>query len=322
MRIGIIGTGKHGSRYARHIINDVAGLELAAISRRSLAAGLEQAKEWNCRLHKDWRLLVTDDLVDAVISAVPPAFNLAIARACAEVGKPLLLEKPLAASLADAQVIAALASRKELKLTVGQTLRYNPVIRCFRQHLSELGPLYTVSANQRIEPSSLSWHEDPDLAGAGVSYHTAVHVFDALRFITGLEIVRVMAVTTSRHNRVLEDSLLALIEMEQGVQGVVDCSKIGQARSGRFDFVCKHGQLTGDQIYTTCEMIHHTTRTDLEPGPAVGTIIPLLEDWHAYLTRTGPNPVTGFDGLQAVAVCEACLRSARHGAWEKVATLP
>ncbi len=321
MRIGIIGTGKHGSRYAGHIINDVEGLELSVISRRS-DTGLEQAKEWNCRLHEDWRRLVTDDRVEAVISVVPPALNLDIARACAEVGKPLLLEKPLAASLADAQAIAALAGKGGLRLSVGQTLRYNSVIRCFRRHLSELGPLYTVSVNQRIEPSTLSWHEDPDLAGAGVSYHTAVHVFDALRFITGLEIVRVMAVTTSRHNRVLEDSLLALIEMEQGVQGVVDCSKIGQARSGRFDFVCKHGQLTGDQIDTTCEMIHHTTRTDLEPGPAVGTIVPLLADWRDYLAGHGPNPITGADGLQAVAVCEACLRSARHGAWEKVATLP
>ncbi len=321
MRIGIIGTGKHGSRYARHIISDVAGLELSAISRRR-PAGRAQAGEWNCRFYEDWRNLVHDDRVEAVISVVPPALNLDIARACAEAAKPLLLEKPLAASLADARAIAELAERRELTLTVGQTLRYNPVIRCFRRHLSELGPLYTVSVNQRIEPSTLSWHEDPALAGAGVSYHTAVHVFDALRFITGLEIVRVMAVTTSRHNRVLEDSLLALIEMEKDVQGVVDCSKIGQARSGRFDFVCEHGQLTGDQIYTTCEMIHHTSRTDLEPGPAIGTIVPLLADWRDYLAGLRPNPITGLDGLRAVAVCDACLGSARDGAWKNAEIMP
>jgi len=321
MRIGIIGTGKHGSRYARHIIGDVEGLELAAISRRSVE-GLAQAQKWNCRFHKDWRMLVADDRVDAVVSVVPPAFNLAIARACAGASKPLLLEKPLAATLADAREIADLARAGALRLTVGQTLRYNPVIRCFRKHLPELGPLYMVSVNQRIEPSTLAWHEEPSLAGAGVSYHTAVHVFDALRFITGLEIVRVMAMTTRRHNQVLEDSLLALIEMESGVQGVVDCSKIGLARSGRFDFVGHQGQLTGDQIYTTCEIIHHTTRTDLEPGPAVGTIIPLLADWRDYLAGTGTNPITGEDGLRAVAACDACLRSAGQAAWQTVQVRP
>ena len=317
MRIGIIGTGKHGSRYARHIIRDIDGLTLAAISRRS-PQGKKQAEEWGCRVYPDWRDLILDDRVQAVIGVVPPALNLAICRACADVGKPLLLEKPLAAGLADAREIAALARNGALRLTVGQTLRYNKVIGCFKKYLPDLGPLYTVSVNQRIEPSTLSWHEDPRLAGAGVSYHTAVHVFDALRFITGLEIVRVMAMTTRRHNRVLEDSLLALIEMENNVQGVVDCSKIGQARSGRFDFVCRQGQLTGDQIYGTCEIIHHTTRTDLKPGSAVGTIVPLLADWRDYLAGTGPNPVTGEDGLAAVAVCDACLRAATDQCWAAV----
>ena len=47
-RVGILGTGKHGSRYARHVVDDVEGLELVAISRRS-AEGRAQAAGWNCR---------------------------------------------------------------------------------------------------------------------------------------------------------------------------------------------------------------------------------------------------------------------------------
>ena len=317
MKVGIIGTGKHGSRYANHIVADVAGLELAAICRRSFD-GVEQARQWRCTLYADFRKLVADPEVEAVISVVPPALNLAIARACAEVGKPLLLEKPLAATLDDARAIAGLAEGGELQLTVGQTLRYNQVIGCFKKHLQELGPLYTVSVNQRIEPSTLTWHEDPALAGAGVSYHTAVHVFDALAYITGLEITRVMAMTRCRHNRALEDSLLALIEMENGVQGVVDCSKIGLARSGRYEFVGREGQLVGDQIYNTCQRIHHTTRTPLDPGPPVGTIIPLLHDWRDYLSGRKANPIPARDGLCAVAVCDACLRSAAQQRWVEV----
>jgi len=60
MRIGIIGTGRHGSRYARHIVADVEGLELAAISRRS-SERTAQAGEWGCRAHEDWRHLVADE---------------------------------------------------------------------------------------------------------------------------------------------------------------------------------------------------------------------------------------------------------------------
>jgi predicted dehydrogenase len=112
--------------------------------------------------------------------------------------------------------------------------------------------------------------------------------------------------------------LLALIEMEGGVQGVVDCSKVGAARSGRFEFVCKNGQLHGDQIYNTCREIHHSEQTAVDPGEPVGTIIPLLRDWRDFLRDQGPNPISGSDGLKAVSVCEACLRSARQKMWVDV----
>jgi predicted dehydrogenase len=317
MRIGIIGTGRHGARYANHIVNDVPGLELSAICRRS-AAGKAQAEEWRCEHHTDWQQLVEHPAVEAVIGVVPPALNLAIARACVKAKKPLLLEKPLASSLEDANEISSLFKSSQLPLTVGQTLRYNQVIQLFRRQIHEIGHLYSFSANQRLEPSTLDWHEQPELAGAGVSFHTAVHVFDALRYITGLEIERVMAVTGQHHNGALEDMLLVLVEMAGGVKGMVDCSKVGAARSGRFEFVGEKGQLVGDQIYNICEQVHHSDRIVLDPGEPVGTIVPFLRDWHQFLSGLGPNPVSGDDGLKAVAICDACLRSARNSDWVKV----
>ncbi len=317
MRIGLIGTGKHGSRYARHIVHDVPGLTLSAISRRS-PERKAQTREWNCRGYEDWRQLVDDDGVEAVIGVVPPALNLAIARACVRAGKPLLLEKPLAASLDQAREIVSLCNKNNLPLTVGQTLRYNQVIGRFRELLPELGDLYSFSANQRIEPSTLDWHEQPELAGAGVSFHTAVHVFDALRYITGREVERVMAISGRQHNAALEDLLLVLVEMEGGVKGIVDCSKVGRARSGRFEFVCSDGQLVGDQIYNTCARIVGVDVQPVECGEPVGTILPLLEDWQRFLAGQGENPVSGEDGLRAVQACEGCLESARRGSWVEV----
>ncbi len=320
MRIGIIGTGRHGSRYANHIVRDVDGLVLAAISRRS-DEGRVQAGNWGCRHVADWRDLVTDGGVDAVIAVVPPALHPEIARACVAAGKPLLLEKPLAVSMAAAREIVALFRQHDLPLTVGQTLRYNPVIRLLRGRLPEIGRLYSISANQRIEPSTLEWHGRPELAGAGVSYHTAVHVFDALRYITGLEIVRVCAVTRQEHNPRLEDSLAVVLEMENGVIGTVDCSKVGHARSGRFEFVGSDGQLAGDQIHNTCERIRGLAVQPLDPGAPVGTIVPLLEAWRDFLAGQGANPVSGEDGLAAVRCCQACLESARRQRWVETASL-
>ena len=317
MRVGIIGTGRHGSRYANHILHDLDGLTLAAISRRSDRGPL-QAEEWGCRLFTDWQELVHAPVVDAVIAVVPPALHPDIARACAAAGKPLLLEKPLAVSVTAGREIVELFRQRSLPLTVGQTLRYNSVIRHLRQRLPEIGRLYAVSANQRIEPSTLAWHSDPELAGAGVSFHTAVHVFDALRYITGLEVVRVCATLRREQNPCLEDSLAVVMEMEDGVIGTVDCSKVGHARSGRFEFVGSRGQLAGDQIYNTCEQIRGTEVQVLDPGRAVGTIVPLLTQWREFLAGRDRNPVTGEDGLAAVRCCQACLESARQGCWVDV----
>ena len=315
--IGIIGTGRHGSRYASHVLQDVPGLRLAAISRRS-PQGAAQAAGWRCAWHENWRDLVVDPQVTAVIAVVPPALNPEIAAQCATAGKPLLVEKPLAVSSMAAAAMVDLFARRDLPLTTGQTLRYNRVVRMLREQMPAIGRLYSFAASQRLEPSSLAWHAEPALAGAGVSFHTAVHLFDALRFITGLEVRRLVAVCRRHHNRALEDLLAVLLEMEGGVVGTLDCSKVGSARSGRFEFVGDAGQLHGEQVHGTLELVRGRTVSGLQPGEPGNTIVPLLRDWQAFLTGNGPNPVPGADGLVAVRLCEACLESARSGAWVRL----
>jgi predicted dehydrogenase len=203
-------------------------------------------------------------------------------------------------------------------LTIGQTLRYNQVITTLRNQLPMIGTLLSFTANQRLEPPVLAWLDDPSAAGAGVSFHSAVHVFDALRLITGLEIVRVMARIRCVHSTRLEDHLVALVEMENGVMGTVDCSKIGPARSGGFEFVGDQGYVYGDQVHNVAERTDGRQRIPLELGEPVNTIVPLLRDWCTFLQGRGKNPIPSEEGVRAVQVCEACLHSAAKGGWQEV----
>jgi len=319
MRVGIIGTGRHGSRYANHVVRDVEGLELAAICRRDRAAGEAQAGEYGCVWHGSWEALVADPAVEAVIAVTVPSLNPAIARACCRWRKPLLVEKPLAVNGASAEALVRRCREAAVPLTVGQTLRFNQVIQCLRREFGRLGRLHAIQADQRIEPSTLAWHEDPNQAGAGVSIHTAVHVFDALRYLTGREVVRVAAAAAGRYNRVLEDHVVVALEMEGGVLGTVDCSKVSQSRSGRLQFVGARGQLQGEQVHNEVVWIQGMVVEPIDPGPPVPTIRLLLERWRDYLRGAGENPVPGEEGLAAVRVCEACLRAVETGRWEPVA---
>src|SRR5258706_4047995 len=107
--IGIVGAGTHGLRYVRHLAKDVEGAALVALCRRTRDEGEALAAAHGCAFYADWHGLIEDPRVEAVVTAVPPALNAAIAEAACRAGKHLPLGKPLAASPADARRIARAA---------------------------------------------------------------------------------------------------------------------------------------------------------------------------------------------------------------------
>jgi len=310
LRVGIIGTGVHGARYARHVLQDPVGMELTAIARRSEAGG-EQARRWNCRWHADWRALVDDEGVEAVISAATPDLNADIAEACARADKPLLLEKPLAADLRSGERVCAAAQRAPL--TVAQTLRYNPVILALKRELPRAGRLFSFAADQRLEPSAHAWLTDPAVAGGGVVLHTAVHLFDALRFITGREILAVRGTSLRRHNPRLEDLFLGELRMEGELHGTVDLSKVGPARTGRYAFTGSEGMLEGEQVHGELRWVCGRRLEQLEAHAPLPTLPSLLRDWGGFLRGERGNPIPAEEGLAALRACVAALRSLDEG---------
>lgn len=316
IRIGIIGTGKHGSRYANHIIQDFAGsLLLTSISRQSQENAASQIKEWDVRFHSDWRELIQSSKVDAVIAATPPHLNPSIAAECCKHNKPLLIEKPLASTAEAAATMVSSMSRSGVPLTVGQTLRYNTIIQSLKDTLHHVGRLHTFTATHHLEPSTHPWLEIPAVAGGGVILHTAVHVFDALRFITGKEIIKVRAYADKIYNHQLEDLFTAQIEMEDGVIGTIAASKVSKSRSGRYEFLGSNGLLQADQILDSIQIVTDTQVTPIPHPPLTPAIPALLRDWAAFLHDKTTNPVSGSEGLAAVRICQACQQSAQSDSW-------
>src|SRR5205823_5241017 len=183
--VGLVGAGKHGQLYLPHMRTDVPDLALAALSRRDASRGRDDAARLGCRFHADWRALVADPAVEAVIAVVPPVLHPAIAEAVAAAGKPLLIEKPLATTGAAAVEVVRVLRTARVPCLMAQTLRWNAVVRAIRARLPEIGALHAVVLNQRFEPSPLVWLDDPSMSGGGILLHTGVHSFDLVRFLTG-----------------------------------------------------------------------------------------------------------------------------------------
>ena len=127
-----------------------------------------------------------------------------------------------------------------------------------------------------------------------------------------------MAGSYQYHNERLEDLVTILVEMDDNVVGTVDVSRVGKARSGRYEFVCENGHLYGDQVHGIVESVRGSDRKEPLVFSPVGTIVPLLEEWCEFLQGKRKNPVPGEDGLYAVRVCDSCLQSAREGTWVEI----
>jgi predicted dehydrogenase len=319
--VGVIGTGKHGARYLRHAA-EVPGLHLAALSRRDRAAGESQAREHGCRFHPDPASLIADPAVDAVILVLPPTQNVAVATAAARAGKVLLIEKPLAPTLAECRAIAETVAATGVTAMVAHTLRFNVVVKAIASALGEIGPLHAAVLTQRFEPSSLPWLDRLSEAGGGIVVHTGVHSFDLLRHFTGCEAKRVSAQRRRVVTRETEDNFAAIVEMEgDGILGFVGGSRATAGRSGSIELAGSDGQLVGDHVRGTAAKLVGTSRTELAVGPPVPTVVATLREFAAALESGRSPAITLADGAASVALAEACYRSDRSGMPEAVERL-
>src|SRR5688572_3321699 len=175
--LGVIGTGKHGARYLKHV-PDVPALRLAALARRDRAAGERQAADYGCRYHASAEDLIADPGVDVVALVVPPTLNARYAVAAARAGKALLIEKPLAPTVAECRRIAEAVERAGVTAMVAHTLRFDAVVQTLRAALPTIGPLHAIALTQRFEVSALPWLDRRAEAGGGIILHTGVHSFD------------------------------------------------------------------------------------------------------------------------------------------------
>lgn len=322
--VGLIGAGKHGQRYAYHVRTDVPELTLAALCRRDETAGAEQARALGCRFHGTWEALVADPGVEAVIAVAPPTLHPALVTAVVAAGKPLLIEKPLATNGAAAREIVGRLRASGLPCLMAHTLRWNAVVRTLREQLPALGPLRALYLNQRFEPSSLGWLDDPAVGGGGgIIGHTGVHSFDLVRHLTGREVVRVWCRSARIDTRRTDDNFFALLEVDGDGRPLVTVNgcRSTAGRSGLIDVAGAEGQLVGDHALGFAYRVQGVTRTPLSVPDAVPTVREALRAFARLLLIGEQPPVTMEDGARAVLIAEACRQAAQSGGAVAVAPL-
>ena len=317
-RIGIIGAGAHGERYVRHGLRDVPGLTVTALCRRDRAAGEGLAARYGVRYLPEAAALVADPQVDGVVVCTPPSSHAALAALVLDAGKPLLLEKPMTGTLAEAERLAALDAGAASPLFLGQSLRWNPVIARARELWPRLGRVHLVRLAQRLAPTELEWQRDRGQTVGGSVLLTGVHLFDLVRCLSGREFVRVDSRQRQVLNPAVEDLFLARGELDDGCWVSLEVSKYTRSRAAWLEAVGEDGQLWADYLNGGLVLRRGRDEERFDVDATAPTLPLVLRDWLACARGGTPPPVGARDGLATLQVVEACYRSAAGGKPEAV----
>jgi phthalate 4,5-cis-dihydrodiol dehydrogenase len=186
--LGIAGLGMAGAVMVRAVARHPA-FRLAAAAEPQAGPRLAFARDFKANIHSDIRRLCDDPSVDAVYIATPHQFHAEHASLAAAAGKHIILEKPMALTLADCDAIMAAVEKAGVRLVIGHTHAFDPAIRTMRAMIAsgELGRLgmiaswnYTSYLYRPRRPEELDTAQ-----GGGILFNQVPHQIDIVRLLGG-----------------------------------------------------------------------------------------------------------------------------------------
>jgi phthalate 4,5-cis-dihydrodiol dehydrogenase len=186
--LGIVGLGMAGAVMVRAAARH-PGFRIAAAADPHAAPRAAFAWDFNAKTYPDIRGLCDDPAVDVAYIATPHQFHAAHASLAAAAGKHIILEKPMALTLADCDAIVAAVERAGVHLVIGHTHAFDPAIRVMRDIIAsgELGRLGMIASwnytNYLYRPRR---PEELDTTrGGGILFNQLPHQIDVVRLLGG-----------------------------------------------------------------------------------------------------------------------------------------
>jgi predicted dehydrogenase len=294
LRIAVIGVGYLGRHHAR-ILSDLPGVELVAVVDTNRARAEEIAEARKTRPLVDYREVVGQ--VDAVTIAVPTERHLEIAAPLLKAGLPVLVEKPMARSLAEADAMIAAAREAGVPLGVGHTERFNPAV-------AEARPL--LADPRFIEVHRLGTFPERSL-DIDVVFDLMIHDLDVLLSLVTSDVESIEAVGVPvLTGRV--DIANARLRFENGCIANLTASRISRDRVRRIRFFQHSAYLSIDYTAQKIEVWRLVKKDGAMPsiqGREVEVVQeePLKRELVDFIdaVRTGRAPaVSGQDGRRAL----------------------
>ncbi len=225
--VGIIGAGRIGTIHASNIARLIPNAKLVAVSDVAEDAARKLAAEHAVtNIFTDYLRLVENREVEAIVIATPTSLKPQIVKVACEVGKHIFCEEPIAPTFHDAEQVLKSSQKSPAKFQVGYQRRFDAVHTRIKElaDSGQIGSVVLVKSNTRdVAPDPARW-PDPKNSG-GIFFDMCGHDYDAVRWITGSEVSRVMADASPR-SQPDQHTAVTNLYLANGVVAQTDASRM------------------------------------------------------------------------------------------------
>jgi predicted dehydrogenase len=322
LRVGLAGLGSMGRNHLRHLAAR-EGCRLVAVADPVVDVLADAVAKTGAAGFADPLEMIGEVDLDAVVIASPTTTHAELAQAAIGRGLPLLVEKPLAATVEEGLALVEAAADRDVPLQVGHVERFNPAVLELGRRIEKgwVGTIYSITS-RRAGPFPAR------IRDVGVTIDLATHDADIISWVAGERPARVYAETAQRLHATNEDLLFGLLHFPSGATGMLDVNWLTPAKRRQLSVVGEAGMFELDYLtqrltFTSADTGSPTIidgyATTFE-GNVVDVEIasrePLAAELDAFLAvaRDGGRPVVdGVDGLWALAIATSLLDAAAHG---------
>lgn len=321
LRAAVIGVGSMGQHHAR-VYTELKQTTLVGVADAMVETGQRIGGKYGAPVYADYRELLERERPDIVTVATPTQEHRAVTEAALEAGCHVLVEKPIAATIAEGEALIARAAALGRMLMVGHIVRFSPVIQALKQHLDagELGRIFQISC-RRVGPFPAR------IRDVGVVVDLAPHDLDVMRFITGDEIVRVFAETEQQIHTAHEDLVLGMVRFRSGIAGLLEINWLTPQKVREVVVLGERGMFRADDLTQDLYFYENADAASADwghmsllKGVSEGRMVrhpiaryePLKAELEAFASAVlegRPSPVSGEDGLAALRLALALVES-------------
>lgn len=310
LNIGVIGLGEIGAMHCETLAQ-IDRANLVAVADIDSARLNQIASQTKATPYQDYQALLAHEGLEAVIIATPDQLHTEPCLHAAQAGKHILVEKPIATTVADAEAMLAAVEAAGVQLMVGFTVRFFPQYIYAKQAVTngDLGDLVSIFARR----TNLITQQERIKGRTGVLFFLGVHDFDAMRWIVGSEpeSIYTESATSVSLRYPVENETFSVIRFKNGVVG---CAHIGwflpEKHAAGFDFKL---DVTGAAGILNLDMERQGVAVHAQQGTRYPYMAaPLLAEDKAFVEAIldeQPVPVSGQDGLVALKMVLAALES-------------